>query len=55
MVVRLRRNRVLQRHAVVSRPTDDGDPRIDVRRDAWRVEAAYLPFLKSLGVETSQS
>ncbi|MEV0485960.1 hypothetical protein AB0I69_35830 [Streptomyces sp. NPDC050508] len=36
----------------------DGTPRNDartyVRRDARRVEAAYLPFLESLGVETGQ-
>jgi len=32
----------------------DGNPRNDVRRDARRVEAAYLPFLDSLGVETGQ-
>jgi hypothetical protein len=36
----------------------DGHPRNDVRtyvrRDARRVEAAYLPFLEPLGVETGQ-
>ncbi|MFI5885104.1 hypothetical protein [Streptomyces sp. NPDC051554] len=36
----------------------DGTPRNDVRtyvrRDARRTEAAYLPFLESLGVETGQ-
>ncbi|MEV0739978.1 hypothetical protein AB0I51_29510 [Streptomyces sp. NPDC050549] len=36
----------------------DGTPRNDVRtyvrRDARRVEAAYLPFLEALGVETGQ-
>ncbi|NEA66501.1 hypothetical protein [Streptomyces sp. SID12488] len=37
----------------------DGKPRNDVRtyvrRDARRVEAAYLPFLESLGVETAEN
>ncbi|MGX9889969.1 hypothetical protein [Streptomyces sp. NPDC002276] len=36
----------------------DGTPRNDARtyarRDARKVEAAYLPFLESLGVDTGQ-
>ncbi|MBK3577466.1 hypothetical protein JHN63_27430, partial [Streptomyces sp. MBT65] len=34
--------------------TAPNDVRTYVRRDARRVEAAYLPFLESLGVDTGQ-
>ncbi|WP_427920611.1 hypothetical protein [Streptomyces sp. cg40] len=35
--------------------TAPNDARTYVRRDARRVEAAYLPFLESTGVDTGQS
>ncbi|MFI6401401.1 hypothetical protein [Streptomyces sp. NPDC050548] len=34
--------------------TERNDVRTYVRRDARRTEAAYLPFLESLGVDTGQ-